>query len=406
MVAFLVRLPVGTEGWFNDFHSYWLAGRLVAGGASPFDTRALEELGRSLGLSWVVGGGYSYPLPFAIAMVPLSSLPFGPAIALFTSASAVALVVTLGWWLDSFHADATPRRITAAALVIGAYPPVAGSLFMGQANLLVLGLLVPGIVGLARRPWLAGIAIGLAGAVKLVPLALSIPLALAGRWRAVLAMALTAGAALAVATIAAPVGAGGGGGLAGLFEPDAYWSNQSINGLVSRLFLDSDRTAALAPHLVSAAVVSGIAEGAVGIVVLAILVRSRRAAARWPDVAALAIAFALATAVLGAPKDSFWNHVLALPAVGVLFALVAPRLEGSGFDRTEQTLLTAWFGLAVVEGLTGSVSGFDSGPLAGARTLLTASGVASLAGLCLVLGRRLVREVDRLNAGKGDETLP
>jgi len=55
-------------------------GRLVMEGRSPYDLGALRELAAQQHLSLQVGGGYSYPLPFALVMVPFAALPFGAAL--------------------------------------------------------------------------------------------------------------------------------------------------------------------------------------------------------------------------------------------------------------------------------------------------------------------------------------
>ena len=85
-IAWTLVLRLGS----NDFHDYWLAGRLVLDGRSPYDIGALRDLAAQQHLSLEVGGGYSYPLPFALAMVPLAALPFEVALVIFNAASLAA----------------------------------------------------------------------------------------------------------------------------------------------------------------------------------------------------------------------------------------------------------------------------------------------------------------------------
>src|SRR5690242_10917608 len=56
-------LSGGANGMWNDFASYWLAGKLVWSGHTPYDLTALVRLGHQQGLVFQAGTGYSYPLP-------------------------------------------------------------------------------------------------------------------------------------------------------------------------------------------------------------------------------------------------------------------------------------------------------------------------------------------------------
>ena len=186
-LATLLLQSVMKNGWrFNDFHAYWLAGRLVARGQNPYDLAAFGELARIEGIPSVVGGGYSYPPLFAVLMEPLAALPFATAGWVFTTGSVLAFGITVTGLLRSTpaFASATWRRRAAGALALGLYPPIITSLFIGQVNLIVLGLLAFGLFGGASMPRTiaAGLALGLAAGIKLVPGLLLVPLLLARRW--------------------------------------------------------------------------------------------------------------------------------------------------------------------------------------------------------------------------------
>src|ERR1035437_78059 len=232
----------------NDFHDYWLAGRLILQGHSPYDMVALERLAQSEHLTFTLGGGYSYPLPFAVAMVPLAALSFGLALAAFNAISLAAFGLTVAVWVHWAHSRlaASSRPLLLVALAAGLYPPVYGTVVMGQANLILFPLLGLGVVlaldgtTVARRFW-GGTLLGLAAIVKLVPGAFVVPLAL-GR-RAGAAAGIVAGAlgTLIVATLAVQWAAVGSTGLASLVDPDSFYTNQSINGFVTRLDRKSTR---------------------------------------------------------------------------------------------------------------------------------------------------------------------
>src|SRR5205085_1582566 len=104
-------------------------------------------------------------------------------------------------------------------------------------------LVMPG----GRDAVAGGVAVGLAAVVKIVPAVVAVPLLMAGRRREAVALLVTIVAALAVSAELAPVAGAGTGRLVDLLGPDAYFTNQSINGFLSRLVLASDRSLPLVP---------------------------------------------------------------------------------------------------------------------------------------------------------------
>ena len=357
----------------NDFHDYWLAGRLILQGHSPYDMAALQSLAQSEHLSFTLGGGYSYPLPFALAMVPLATLPFGLALAAFNAISLAAFGLTVAIWVEWAHgrSNASWRRRLVLALGAGVYPPVYGTVVMGQANLILFPLLGLGVAlaldgtTVARRFW-GGALLGLAAIVKLVPGAFVVPLALGRRaWAAA-----------------------GSSGLASLFDPDPFYTNQSINGFVARLVSPSDRTAplwngAFDPRPVMLALAAGFA-----LATLAVLWRAR---ARLADRrgAAIGLGLALVAGIIGAPKESFWNQVIALVAVGLLLAVEVPDLRVSRFGRIDRTLLCVWFGTAILWAALWAMEPRAAGQLGSVVTLLWSSSLYGMFALWWLMTRRL-----------------
>jgi alpha-1,2-mannosyltransferase len=376
----------------------------VASGGTPYDEAALAALGRSLGLVFVTGGGYSYPPPFAVAMVPLAQLPFPAAVTVFTVASILVFAATIAWWLPAVVPGAGRGRMRAAlALGAGLYPPVGGSVFAGQANLLVFGLLGFGLVpfippvgawqrraGESRAGLVHGAALGLAGIVKLAPLAVAVPLVLAiraGRSATVL-VGLVAAAlgSLVVAAVVAPASSSGASGLGQLFSPDPFSTNESINGGLSRLFLDGDRTSGLlpgdpVPFVVTATLGLGIATA----VVLAVALRRRRDA----EGLAVGLAYAVVAAAVGAPKNSFWNDTPVLLAVGL--ALTARALPGPPRRRV---LVLAWVVATIVQFGVDRWLPSHARATMGVATLLSDAGVVALLALWLALTDALLARDD------------
>jgi len=391
--AWLVAHALDPAVLANDFHSYWYAGRLLAEGASPYDLEALRALAQRQGDVFMVGTGYSYPLPFALVMVPFSALPFDIAVGAFTVLSIGAFSAAVAGWLGRFHAAAPPARLRLAALAAGASPPVCGSVLNGQVNLLVVAALALGsalvLERSAARSAVGGIVIGLAAVVKLVPAVLLAPLWLAGGRRAA-AAGVAAGllVPLALSALARPGIAPDSGTVTLLFQPDPFVTNQSVNGFVSRLVEGSDRMTALAagafdPAPLTAILTFGLA------VSTGVALWGARHRMSTADGLALGLAFVLAGATAGAPKTSFWNVALVIVAVALFLAVAAPDLDMRRLGRVERRLLVVWWSTALLQPLVWIVPPQPAGP---AAALVVACGSLSLygtLGLWWLLFRRL-----------------
>jgi hypothetical protein len=379
----------------NDFHDYWLAGRLLLEGRSPYDLAALRDLAAHEHLTLEVGGGYSYPLPFALAMTPLAMLPYGAAQATFSVISLAAFGMTTAAWIPWAHGRSSDlgRRRLALALGAGLYPPVYGTVVNGQANLVVLPFLALGAIlaldesRTSRRAG-GGVLIGLAAIVKLVPAVLIVPLALGRRAGAAVAVMVGALGALLVAVAVAPWAAAGSGGLAALFDPDPYYTNQSINGFVTRLVQPTGRTMPLFERAFDPRPAM-IALTALFAVLTLALLWHYRAALRTRRGAALGMAFVLVAGVAGAPKDSFWNETMCLVAAGLLLAVDAPDLRFGRFDRRDRCLLGVWLGTAFLWAAVWAIEPSPAGAFAPIVNLMWSSSLYGLLALWLLFARRL-----------------
>jgi hypothetical protein len=379
----------------NDFHDYWLAGKLILQGQSPYDSAALAETARREGLSFLVGGGYSYPLPFAVAMVPFALLPFTVAVAAFSAVSLVLFGLTVAAWLAWAHgwARVGGRRRVVAALAAGLYPPVYGTVAMGQANLILFPLLGVGTVlvldgSTSARRFLGGLLVGLAAIVKLVPGVSVAPLGLGRRFGAALGIVVGALCSLAAAVVVVPWAAAGSGGLALLLDSDAFYTNQSINGFVSRLVVSSDRSVAPWNGGFDPRPVMLVATAAFGLLTLAVLWRARGRMLTRRGLA-LGLGLALVAGIVGAPKESFWNGSIALVAVGLLLAVDVPDLRLRVLGRTDLGLLGVWFGSALVWAAVWAIEPPAAGPLAPVVTLAWSSSLYGLVALWCLFVRRL-----------------
>src|SRR5215831_2376095 len=225
-----VRGRPGLDGLFNDFYDYWAAGRILDRGGSPYDAHVMSEVLASAGVHSMVGGAYSYPLLLAELARPLAALPPGPAAALFTAGSLAALWLGVALLLSPLRRATRPELLglaTGAAL----FAPVVGTLYFGQVNLYLLPLLALAVRGVRPK---AGIAT--ATAVKLYPGATALAFVTRGR-AGVRPLLVTLVAALGLSLL--PNALAGvwpaRGGMVAMLGPDPFWSNESINGWVSRL---------------------------------------------------------------------------------------------------------------------------------------------------------------------------
>ena len=281
----------GPSGLFNDFYDYWAAAAMLNRGQNPYDIAALHALQRAAGLQTETGTGYSYPVFFAHLLRPLALLPATTAAVVFITISLAALILAVALLLGSIP-DQRWRIALAGGALAGLFPPVIGSLYFGQANLVVLLLLA-----IAYRELAPGLTIGLAGAIKLYPVSGFLAVLCRRRWRW-----LAMGVVLVSLLNLLQLGVSGGGlTQAGSFlGPDTYWSNESINGWLSRLAIASTWTRPPLPGFPVEAVMIGIVALLTVATVLILL-----GSPEWDWHGALALSVWLGT--VAAPKNSLWN---------------------------------------------------------------------------------------------------
>jgi Glycosyltransferase family 87 len=303
---------IGISGQLNDFYAYWAAGVLLNRGENPYDVGALASVQQAAGIYVETGSGFSYPLVFAHLMRPLALLPPATAATIFSVLSLIALAFAVAILLGSLPQLHWPLAL-GGGVVAGLFPPVIGSLYFGQANLFVLLLLA-----IAYRCVTPGPMLGIASAIKLYPVSgfLAAATERPPRWRR-----LGIGLGVLGALLLLQLGTGGGS-LSGrtryFFGPDTYWSNESINGWLSRLGIDSTWTHAPLPGFpVEAAMVSI----AVVLTVATVVVLRRAPAPTWEG----ALALSLWLGVVNAPKNSLWNFTPLLLTITFMFAHLARR---------------------------------------------------------------------------------
>ncbi|MFJ6195483.1 glycosyltransferase 87 family protein [Micromonospora sp. NPDC092111] len=151
---------------------------------------------------------FTYPPFSALLLRPFAVLPLGLTIVIFTALTCVAVVVTTRWLVTPVierHGLHRTFALTVAVLLVFAVESTRETITFGQINMLLVVLIladllfaVPG----ARR-W-AGVAVGLATALKLFPGIFIVYLVVTRRWRAAAVAGVTAAAATLLAAAVAP----------------------------------------------------------------------------------------------------------------------------------------------------------------------------------------------------------
>jgi hypothetical protein len=258
------------------------------------------------------GGAYLYPPLLAVLFVPFAAAfpaGYGTVAWIWSALGAAILLATVGWVALSERV-ATDRRelllILGAAL---AFPPVVGELVLGNVHMELLGLFALAWYGVRRGDRrgeiIAGLAIALAGLIKLFPFLVLVWFLGTGRRRAA---AWTLAGAIAMAAVTLPVT-----GLQPWLDYPTVLANHGA---------PADPTDALAAAVWLGALIGPFAARL--IVIAVAVVATAWAARRLGEPASYAVAVAAAT--LMAP--SVFHHYLSILVLPLLLGLVASKRRG------------------------------------------------------------------------------
>ena len=177
----------------NDFVNVWAAGRLALDGhaATAYDWtlhKAAEV--RALGHGFDNYYGWHYPPTFLFAAAALALMPF-------TAAALVWLGVTLLAYVAAVRGIVGER---AGVFVALGSPAALWNITAGQNGFLTAALIGGTLALMPKRPWLAGVCLGLLSYKPQFGLLFPIALIAAAQWRVIGAAALTA-AGLAILSL-------------------------------------------------------------------------------------------------------------------------------------------------------------------------------------------------------------
>lgn len=191
--------------WGYDFSFYWRAAAALVAGDPIYSPDQLAGPYAPQGQN-----GFLYPPPFAAAMIPFAAtfpLDYRVAASMWAALGALLLIATV---LVTARAEGLVERVRGSlgvgpwVLVAAAFvfPPVVGELVLGNVHLLLLGLFAlawHGVrSGTPRGERIAGIAVGVAGLVKVFPLLIVVWFLVSGRKRAATWAIVGAAAAAAI----------------------------------------------------------------------------------------------------------------------------------------------------------------------------------------------------------------
>ena len=167
-------------GW--DYVNVWMGARGALAGHvhALFDVASYLKQQHSL-FPAMQPHNWSYPPDVLLFIWPLGLFPYLPSYVLWTLAGAGVFMAT------ALQDGATPRK--AAFLLLA--PAVIVNIFAGQNGLFTSALLIGGLLNLDRRPWLAGLCLGLLTLKPQLGLLIPVALILSWRWRPIVAAAAT-----------------------------------------------------------------------------------------------------------------------------------------------------------------------------------------------------------------------
>lgn len=220
--------------WFHkrriDLDVYRLGAEMWLTGGNLYDRLPPTSFGNHL--------PFTYPPIAAVLFTPFTRVPPVVASAALTLLSIAVLALVVVVVLRSL--DVRPTYVLVAALLPAALllEPVRTTLYFGQVNILLMGLVILDCLVVKTR-WPRGVLVGLAAAVKLTPAAFVLFFLLRGDRRAAVTAAVSFVCVTAVGFLCNPKGS------------VTYWtsvvfntnrigkvtqeSNESINGLLSRV---------------------------------------------------------------------------------------------------------------------------------------------------------------------------
>ncbi len=231
----------------QDFVGYYANGKMMVQGVNIHDDQARQEALMKLGMTRDGQPLYratraDYPPFWYLLMSVFSSLPWQEAFVLWTLINQVFLLLLILFIFSYFDIKLDSLTAFLGLFLMLNYFPLFYTLMEGQVNIFLFMLIMLGLWFFKRRnDWAAGLLLGLATGIKIVPAILLFYFLWKGHWKVVifgllgflatlLATALGAGAGIVVSYYTGQLLRYGA-------NPNADLFNQSLNGFWARLLM-------------------------------------------------------------------------------------------------------------------------------------------------------------------------
>jgi hypothetical protein len=233
-----------------DFSHYYVSALAMRNGINPYTTD-LRPLGRQLGLE---GIARATDTPFfLLCFEPLTWLRPAPAYWIWFAINAAALALAMGLIVRTAPRLDRRQLISLCAIIL-LYPPLANHIFYAQTQIVILLLIVVAMRALeSAHDRTAGLALAVAGLLKVFPLAIVGYFVMRRRWRALgwVAIGLAAGTAATILAFGAERNAGF---VAGTYLTRSVGflarpANVALGSFISRIFWYAAGDVAMNPWL-------------------------------------------------------------------------------------------------------------------------------------------------------------
>lgn len=140
----------------SDFFSFWLSGRLLSLGQSPYEAQIWISSHHHFNATWISDSTFLYPLPLALLFAPLGLLPLYYAFVLWNVLTQIMIITSAILLLRMFPRQSRKHFILPLFAGIILFRPTIITLINGQLSGLLLLVVVAIIYSWEKGKWEQG----------------------------------------------------------------------------------------------------------------------------------------------------------------------------------------------------------------------------------------------------------